>query len=178
MDERSDPRSRKRETFHYCKNKQPNVHRSILDLVFVCFSRPNRLGPPPLLAAPHAPLDDPRRARDIKPRTTRIKARPRQIKMRRRLYRALYRRRRRIMVVSSIWRRRAPPGLPSVRRERRGCARRCAGSKAVRLCLCLCVIHLIRVYVVGVGVNVHLRAGTRGDLYMGAPAGEQRRRGC
>src|SRR6266446_3546189 len=49
-----------------------------------CFlSCPHSLGPPPLLATTHPPLDDTRRTSNVQPRTARIKARPSQVEMRR-----------------------------------------------------------------------------------------------
>ena len=154
-------------------------------IFFFFHSRPNRFRPPPFLAAPHAPLNDARRTRHIKPRTTRIKARASQIQMRRRLYRRRAicrrcRRRRRIMV----WRVRrcgSSLGLSSSMQWGRG---RCGtrgrtGCQAVRFSFRLCVVHLVRIciQVVRLGINVHLRATYMPDFYMRASTREKRCRG-
>ena len=153
---------------------------------FFFHSRPNRFRPPPFLAAPHAPLNDARRTRHIKPRTTRIKARASQIQMRRRLYRrraicrCRRRRRRRIMV----WRVRrcgSSLGLSSSMQWGRGrCgARGRTGCQAVRFSFRLRIVHLVRIciYVVRLSINVHLRATHMPDFYMRTSTREERCRG-
>lgn len=162
---------------------QQFVHFSFI-FFFFFHSRPNRFRPPPFLAAPHAPLNDSRRTRHIKPRTSRIKARASQIQMRRRLYRrrAICRRcrRRRIMV----WRVRrcgSSLGLSSSMqwgRGRRG-ARGRTGGQAVRFSFRLRIVHLVRIciQVVRLSINVHLRATHMPDFYMRASTREEWCRG-
>jgi len=130
------------------------------------FSCPYGLSPPPLLATAHAPLDDPSRARDVNPRTTRIEARPGQIKVRRRRDRSTHCHLHHLGLMPNRLERASMHRKTSLSRWRRRGSRGRPRSEAVRLRFCLAFVA-----VVSLTIDVHLCVCTCTRLrYVRAPS--------